>query len=115
MRHIGQKNVIIYTLDSGKRPFRDWLDSVGDKAIKNRIWSRLLRLAVGHYGDCEVVGGGVYELKLKFGAGYRIYFGEIGEEVVILLCGGDKSTQKKDIEKAKLYFRHAKGEHYEQR
>lgn len=115
MRHPGEKDVIVYTLPSGKKPVREWLDNMKDAVTRLRIWSRLSRLALGHYGDCKSVGDGVYELRLAFGPGYRIYFGEIGQDIIILLCGGDKSTQEKDIQKAKIYFQRVKGEHHEQK
>ena len=63
------------------------------------------RVEVGNYGDYKPLGDGVYELKLHFGSGYRVYFAEYDDIIVILLCGGDKSTQSKDIEIAKTYWK----------
>jgi len=75
-----------------------------DSATRRRILQRILRLQSGNYGDCKSLKGGIYELRLMFGAGYRVYFGEDGDTIIVLLCGGDKSTQKKDIEKARVYW-----------
>lgn len=68
---------------------------------ERRIRKRILRIEDGNLGDYKSLGDGVFELRFFFGAGYRVYFGIIGETVVLLLCGGDKSTQNKDIKKAK--------------
>jgi putative addiction module killer protein len=66
---------------------------------------RVRRIESGLYGDCEPVGEGVLELRMFFGSGYRIYFAEEGNNIVILLCGGDKTSQKKDIKNAKQYWK----------
>ena len=71
---------------------------------RNRIQKRLDRLEDGNFGDCRSVGSGVFELRFHFGAGYRIYFGEVENTIVLLLCGGDKSSQARDIERAKDYW-----------
>lgn len=71
---------------------------------------RIARLRLGNLGDSKSVGQGVYELKVHFGPGYRIYYGLDGEKLVLLLCGGDKKTQKKDIEKAKAFWENYKDE-----
>ena len=73
-----------------------------DVRIRALIASRLDRLAFGHAGDARPVGAGVSELRIDHGPGYRIYFQRRGKAIIILLCGGDKSTQAKDIETAKL-------------
>ncbi len=72
---------------------------------KAKLRLRLDRLEMGNFGQCESVGEGVFELKIDFGPGYRICFGKIGLKCVLLLCAGDKSTQKNDIPKAKAYFK----------
>ena len=80
--------------------FTKWFDSLKDKQIKLRIQVRIDRAEIGNYGDCEPVGEGVLELRMTFGSGYRVYFIERGLEVIVLLAGGDKSTQSNDIKKA---------------
>ena len=84
-----------YTTPSGKVPFLEWLYDLKDPVTRLRIRRRLDRLELGNFGDCEPVGDGVFELKLAFGSGYRIYFVEQDREIIILLCAGDKASQKK--------------------
>lgn len=81
--------------------FKHWLTGLGDRQARARIQTRLDRLAAGHYGDVEPVGGGISELRVHYGPGYRLYFMRRGHCVVVLLCGGDKSSQPRDIEQAK--------------
>ena len=69
-----------------------------------RVEARLRRLSLGFLGDHRQVGGGVFELRLDFGPGFRIYFARLGHSIILLLCGGDKSSQKRDIEQAKAYL-----------
>jgi putative addiction module killer protein len=66
--------------------------------------ARIARVAIGNFGDAEPVGDGVLELRIDWGPGYRVYFARLGQVVVLLLCGGDKTTQQKDIDRAKAYF-----------
>jgi putative addiction module killer protein len=80
--------------------FVEWLDGLRDDDAVARIASRIDRLAAGNPGDVKSVGGGVSELRIDYGPGYRLYFTKRGRAVVILLCGGDKSTQAKDIKLA---------------
>ena len=94
----------IYQTDSGKRPFSIWVKGIKDRLAKAKIRLRLDRLEMGNFGQCESVGEGVFELKIDFGPGYRIYFGLAGMTAVLLLAGGDKSTQTMDIVKAKNYW-----------
>ena len=85
---------------AGKSPFREWIGRKLDGGARGRITTRIRRIEeFGNYGDCEPVGSGVYELRFDVGPGYRVYFGIDGEEM-ILLGGGDKSTQGSDIGKA---------------
>lgn len=80
--------------------FDDWLAALKDRIGRARIVQRLDSAADGNFGDCEPVGEGVSEMRLHFGPGYRVYFTRIGEVVYLLLIGGDKSSQKRDIKRA---------------
>jgi putative addiction module killer protein len=102
---IQPKTVLAYIDERGKEPFTEWLESLKERKTVERIRVRLRRLESGLYGDCQSVGEGVSELRLFFGAGYRIYFGEDEGNIVILLCGGDKSSQSQDIKVAKIYWK----------
>jgi putative addiction module killer protein len=82
--------------------FRKWRLRLKDHRARAIIASRLDRLAQGHAGDAAPVGEGVNELRIHYGPGYRVYFQRHGSTIVVLLCGGDKSTQAKDIKMAKL-------------
>jgi putative addiction module killer protein len=94
-----------YMTPSGKVPFKLWMNGIKDPVVRHRIRSRLDRLEIGHYGDYRVLSDGVCELKLDFGPGYRIYFAEQDLVIVVLLCGGDKRSQSKDIDMAKTYWK----------
>lgn len=98
-----------YIAPSGKNPFRRWLDSLAGE-YKARVQARLLRIELGNLGDFKSLGDGVNELRFDFGQGYRVYFGFDGRTIVILLCGGDKSSQRKDIAKAKEHWQDYLGE-----
>ena len=91
------KKVIVYTDNTGKEPFVDWLNSLREAKTRQRILVRVARLEQGNFGDSHAVGEGVSELRLFFGPGYRVYFGEDEENIVVLLCGGDKSSQSQDV------------------
>lgn len=93
-----------YQRADGSEPFTDWLNGVRDKATQARIRVRLQRLAAGNPGDVQPVGGGVCELRFHFGAGYRIYLSQQGATWILLLCGGDKSSQRKDIAQAQAFL-----------
>ncbi|MHB8347887.1 MAG: type II toxin-antitoxin system RelE/ParE family toxin [Acidiferrobacterales bacterium] len=81
--------------------FRKWRTKLKDERARAVIALRLTRLAYGHTGDTKPVGQGVSELRIHYGPGYRIYFQQRGDRIIVLLCGGDKSTQAKDIKAAK--------------
>ena len=93
-----------YITPDGKIPFTEWLNSLRDSKARFRINSRLKRVGFGNLGDYRFVGEGVWELRIDYGPGYRVYFGQVETTVVLLLCGGDKSTQAQDILKAKEYW-----------
>jgi len=93
-----------YQTAAGGRPFVAWLDRLADRQARARIEARLARVAVGNLGDAEPVGEGVVELRIDWGPGYRVYLARIGKVMVLLLCGGDKKTQQRDIRNAKAYF-----------
>ncbi len=95
----------IYVDRKGKAIFADWLKALRDTQARARIDVRLNRLANGLAGDAKVVGQGVTELRIDWGPGYRVYFARDGAAVVLLLCGGDKRTQQKDIEHAIEYWK----------
>jgi putative addiction module killer protein len=94
-----------YLTAEGRSPFEEWLDALRDIRAIDKIEKRLKRVALGNLGDYRSVGEGVYELRIDYGPGYRVYFGQIGSVILLLLCGGDKTTQEQDILRAKEYWR----------
>lgn len=94
--------------DDGKVPVREWLLGL-DRAIRARVEARLGRIRDGNLGDYRDLGGGVHELRMAFGPGYRIYFALQGREIIILLCGGDKGTQQKDVDRARRLYEEMRG------
>ncbi len=99
---VNVKFVEIYKTESGKEPFNIWLESL-DKITCFRVRNRIERLKRGSFGDRKSLSGGLKELRMPFGSGYRIYYCEEADKV-ILLNGGDKSTQKKDISLGMTYL-----------
>jgi putative addiction module killer protein len=91
----------IYEAPDGRKPFREWVDSLKDFEAQGRILARLERVRLGLLGDRKSVGAGVWELRVDTGPGYRVYFGKDGRSIVILLCGGSKASQRKDIADAR--------------
>jgi putative addiction module killer protein len=82
--------------------FQRWLARLKDRQARTRIIDRVERLCEGNFGDIRSLGGGLFELRLDFGHAYRIYFTQRGRQIVLLLCGGDKSSQNADIRKAEI-------------
>lgn len=89
-----------YVTRSGKDVFDDWLTRLADARAQAKIASRINRLAAGNFGDCKSLGQGLYELRIDWGPGYRVYYVMIGRECILLLCGGDKRKQSADIRRA---------------
>lgn len=81
--------------------FRKWEKKLKDARLKAAVAARIFRLSNGLVGDVKPVGQGISELRIHYGAGYRVYYKQYGDEIILLLCGGDKSSQDKDIETAK--------------
>jgi putative addiction module killer protein len=81
--------------------FREWLDDLADRRAAARIAQRIVRLQAGLLGDAKSVGDGLMELRVDAGPGYRVYFVQRGRVLIVLLCGGNKKTQSRDIERAK--------------
>lgn len=96
--------IVFYKTQDGKEPFAEWIDSLKDARIAALTQTRIGRVRLGNFGDFKAVGRGVYELRIHISPGYRIYFGRIGNRIVVLLCGGTKASQRKDILKAYEYF-----------
>jgi putative addiction module killer protein len=99
-----EREIRLYRSSTGKVPFSEWFESIRDLRTAQTLDARLGRVRLGNLGDCKSLGGGVFELRIDFGPGFRIYFGQEGPELVIVLCGGDKSTQQRDIQNAKKYW-----------
>ena len=89
--------VLHYRRPEGRVPFQDWILALKDSDIRARINARIDRLMLGNFGDCKPVGASVFELRLHFGPGYRIYFGVDGNTLLLLLNGGTKKSQQEDI------------------
>ncbi len=84
-------------LENGSCPIEDWIRSIKDTQTKQRVQSRLDRIERGNMGDCKPVGDGIFEFRMDFGPGYRLYHAAAGTTIIVLLLGGDKSTQGQDI------------------
>ena len=108
MRVAHPRRIQIYRAPNDQAPFIEWLKSLQDVRTRKRIQNRVARIESGNLGDHKPVGDGVFELRLHFGPGYRIYFGGVDNTIILLLCGGDKSSQSGDIDRAKAYWQEYK-------
>ncbi|MEG4055640.1 MULTISPECIES: type II toxin-antitoxin system RelE/ParE family toxin [unclassified Microcoleus] len=104
MAEVQPREIQRYVASNGQVPFDNWYDSLRDSKISTIIDKRLNRVILGNLGDCQSVGNGVFELRIDYGPGFRIYFGQVGTTIILLLCGGDKSTQDRDIRQAIEYW-----------
>ena len=95
--------LVEYQTINGKSPFEKWYNDLNAIAAA-KIAVALIRMEQGNFSNAKAVGAGVQEFRINFGVGYRVYFGKDGDEIVILLAGGTKKRQQKDIENAKLYW-----------
>ena len=101
----GTVNIVEFYRDArGRCPFLDWFHRLGQQGTRDQIDRQVRRLEDGHDGDGKPVGQGVRELRIHSGPGYRLYYGRQGKRLYLLLCGGDKSSQRRDIARAKAYW-----------
>jgi putative addiction module killer protein len=98
-------DVRYYITKSGKDVVDDWIAGLADDRTEARIFARIERLSSGNFGGHKPLGGGLFELRIDAGPGYRIYCAMIGRTCVLLLCGGDKRKQSSDIQRARGYFK----------
>ncbi|MEO6966868.1 MAG: type II toxin-antitoxin system RelE/ParE family toxin [Rhodanobacteraceae bacterium] len=94
-----------YQSADGRIPFTEWIATLRDRRANQAIAARILRMQAGNRGDWKALGAGVFELRIDTGPGYRLYCGQDGATLVLLLCAGDKRTQAKDIERAHDYWK----------
>ena len=102
------REIRIYETDKGETPFTDWMDTLKGQPVHGVIFNRIDRVESGNLGDCKTVGEGVSELRIDVGPGYRIYFGQDGD-LIVLLTGGTKKTQARDIKAARKFWRNYNG------
>jgi len=103
--------IAYYLTETGRKPFKEWLDGLKDIAARQKVRIRLDRVRLGNLGNNRSVGEGVHELKIEYGPGYRVYYAIQKMTIVLLLMGGDKSSQNKDIALAHKYWRDHKRRH----
>jgi putative addiction module killer protein len=104
-------DIFLYETKNGQVPFDEWFMDTLDSHTRARIETRIDRLSLGNFGNCNTAKEGVIELCIDFGPGYRIYFGREGNTIVILLGGGTKATQESDMRLARKYWREHKHAH----
>ena len=97
--------VLRYVTESGEDVFGKWLAGLADNRARAKVAARIARLAAGNFGDSKSLREGVLELRIDWGPGYRVYFAMAGRTVVLLLCGGGKSRQSVDIDRAVAYWK----------
>jgi len=98
-----------YVTAQGKKPFKEWLEGLKDVSARAKIRVRLDRVRLGNLGDNRSVGSGVHELRIDYGPGYRVYYAREDGHIILLLLGGDKASQDKDIAAAKEFWKDHKG------
>jgi putative addiction module killer protein len=109
---IKERLVEYFYNDSGKAPAKEWINSIKDGMTQAILYKRIRQASLGNFGVHKSVGLGVFELKIDFGPGYRIYYGIHNDELILLLMGGSKRTQQTDIDKAKANWSIWKGKNH---
>jgi putative addiction module killer protein len=102
---IKKRNLLLLETRNGRTPFLEWIESLNDKSLEKSIDARLTRIENGNFGDHKSIGNGVYELRIPKGPGLRVYYGLEGDTIVVLIGGGNKSSQSSDIKKAHELWR----------
>jgi len=93
-----------YLDETGRSPYAEWLAGLRDKRARAKIIIQVDRMELGLFGDSQAIGDGLSELRIHYGPGYRVYYGKEEQYIYLVLCGGDKSTQTKDIKRARAYW-----------
>ena len=96
--------ITIYAAEDGKEPFREWLESLKDSDTQALVFQRLQRIKLGNFGDCKPIEDGLWEFRIHHKSGIRIYYARVGKRLVLIIGGGDKRSQPRDITKAKKYL-----------
>lgn len=109
------KKLEFYVTKTGLVPFVEWFDSIKDDKFRLRIQMKLDRVSMGNMGDCKYLSEGVSEFRLDFGPGYRLYFAATDNDIILLLCGGHKSSQRKDIKRAIIYWKDYQARHQDEK
>ena len=104
MGEVQPYTIDMYDTPLGRVPFEEWVRGLRDVQARARIRTRLARVRLGNIGDAHPVGGGVRELRIDYGPGYRVYYARSGTATLLLLCGGEKNTQDGDIRQAQAYW-----------
>jgi putative addiction module killer protein len=94
----------IYALEDGREPFREWLDSLKDFDTQALILQRLQRIKLGNFGDCKSIDEGLWEFRIHHKSGFRVYYARVGQHLILIVGGGDKRSQQRDITKTKKYL-----------
>jgi putative addiction module killer protein len=96
---------IDYLTEDGRDPLKEWLANLADHQARARVLVRVQRMGAGNFGDCKPLTDGVWELRIDYGPGYRVYYARAGEKLLLLLVGGDKRKQQADIDTAVSYWK----------
>ncbi len=96
--------ITIYATENGSEPFREWLDSLKDFDTQALVFQRLQRIKLGNFGDCKPIDEGLWEFRIHHKSGIRIYYARVGQRLILIIGGGDKRSQQRDITKATKYL-----------